>query len=128
MRILTGTDIIEIQRVQTAIERQGGAFLQKVYTPDEIAYCEARGVGKYESYAARFAAKEAVSKAFGTGICADVPLKDIEIRNNERGKPYVSLYGKAHRYYQEVLQGIQADLSLSHCDSHAVAFVSILAD
>ena len=128
MRILTGTDIIEIQRVQTAIERQGRAFLQKVFTPDEISYCEARGVGKYESYAARFAAKEAVSKAFGTGICADVPLKDIEIRNNERGKPYLHLYGKALRYYQEVLQGIQADLSLSHCDSHAVAFVLVLAD
>ena len=128
MRILAGTDIIEIERIRSSIERLGQSFLNKVYTKAEIAYCENRGNKKYESYAARFAAKEAVSKAFGTGISAEAGLTEIEIQNNERGKPCILLHGKARDYYMEILKGISADISLAHSDSTAIAFVSTLAE
>lgn len=126
MRILTGTDIIEIKRIQDGIEKHGQAFLNKIFTAQEVAYCERRGIRKYESYAARFAAKEAVSKAFGTGISPNSAFHDIEVLNNERGKPCIILHGKALNYYEDILQGISADISLSHSDTQAVAFVSIL--
>ncbi|MFR1518757.1 MAG: holo-ACP synthase [Clostridia bacterium] len=128
MRILTGTDIIEIERIRDSVERIGPPFLKKIYTEDEISYCESRGNKKYESYAARFAAKEAVAKAFGTGISPEARLLEIEIRNDERGKPCILLHGNTHDYYMEVLKGISADISLSHSDSAAVAFAVILAE
>ena len=71
---------------------------------------------------------EAVSKAFGTGICADARLSEIEIRNDERGKPCLILHGKTRQYYTEVLKGTSADISLSHSDSAALAFAAILLD
>ena len=80
MRILVGTDIIEIERIRASIEKLGQPFLNKIYTEAEITYCENRGRKKYESYAARFAAKEAVSKAFGTGISAEAAAVVIRMR------------------------------------------------
>ena len=128
MRILVGTDIIEIERIRASIEKLGQPFFYILYTEAEIAYCENRGRKKYESYAARFAAKEAVSKAFGTGISAEAALSEIEIRNNERGKPFIILHGNARDYYCEVVKGSSIDISLSHSDSAAMAFVSILVE
>lgn len=128
MRVLAGTDIIEISRIQDAVQKHGQPFLNKIFTAAEIAYCESRGTRKYESYAARFAAKEAVSKALGTGISKEASLSEIEIKNNERGKPCLLLHGKTRDYYVSVLKGFSADISLSHSDTHAIAFVSILAE
>ena len=128
MRILVGTDITEIERIRHSVEKLGRPFLTKIFTEGEIAYCEGRGQKKYESYAARFAAKEAASKAFGTGICADARLSEIEIRNDERGKPCLILHGKTRQYYTEVLKGTSADISLSHSDSAALAFAAILLE
>ena len=68
MRVLCGTDIIEISRIQKSIERSGKRFLEIVYTPAEIEYCESKKQAKYCHYAGRFAAKEAFSKALGTGL------------------------------------------------------------
>lgn len=126
MQILVGTDIIEIERIRSTVERLGQAFLHRIYTEAEIAYCEGRGNQKYESYAARFAAKEAVSKAFGTGISPEASFSEIEILRNERGKPCMILHGQTLAYYKEVLKGISSDISLSHADTAAVAFAAIL--
>jgi phosphopantetheine--protein transferase-like protein len=79
MGLHCGVDIIEIDRVKKAVDSGGKAFKDRVFTEREIMYCEARKAAKYQSYAARFAAKEAVSKAFGTGISAGFLLKDIEV-------------------------------------------------
>lgn len=134
MRVLTGTDIIDIKRIQNSIEKLGDSFLSRVYTDNERAYCEKRNTQgtpsahKYESYAARFAAKEAVSKALGTGIASGVSLTDIEIINDERGKPCVFLHGSALEYYNNVVKGLSIDVSLSHSDTSAIAFAVILAD
>ena len=90
MLIGVGCDVIEIARVQKAIER--AAFVKRVFTPAEIAYCESRGKQAAASFAARFAAKEAVLKALGTGLRGG-ELTEIVITNDDLGKPDVQLYG-----------------------------------
>lgn len=121
MGLHCGVDIIEIDRVKKAVDSGGKAFKDRVFTEREIMYCEARKAAKYQSYAARFAAKEAVSKAFGTGISAGFLLKDIEVVNDESGRPCVVLHGKAQEMFEQV-KGRSIALSLSHCRSHAVAY------
>ena len=128
MRILAGTDIIDISRIKNSIEKLGATFLSKVYTADEQRFCDSRGHGRYESYAARFAAKEAVSKALGTGIARGIALSEIEVINNELGKPCVYLHGGALDYYNSEIKGLSIDISLSHSENTAIAFAVILAD
>ena len=128
MELLVGTDIIEIDRIKTAIEKsERNHFLEKIFTDNEVKYCEGRNATKYESYAARFAGKEAVSKAFGTGIGANAAFKEIEILNDNLGKPYVVLHGAAKEYYEKIgTAGLS--ISLSHCKSYAIAYVSIFVN
>ncbi|EGD47708.1 holo-acyl-carrier-protein synthase [Ruminiclostridium papyrosolvens DSM 2782] len=124
MKLLLGTDIVEVDRVKQAIENGGVKFSEKVFTPDEIQYCESRNVVKYQSYAARFAAKEAVSKAFGTGIGKNAAFNEIEIIKDSLGKPNVRLTGKAKAFYDSMgASGIS--ISLSHCREYAVAYATI---
>ena len=125
MGILCGVDIIEIERIRKSFETVGQSFRDKVFTEKEIRYCEQRAAVKYRSYAARFAAKEAVSKAFGTGIGGYIGWKDIEILNDTNGKPYVELYGKSKERLAEI-NAVDISLSLSHSDNYAVAYVVIL--
>jgi holo-[acyl-carrier protein] synthase len=94
MIVGTGIDIAEIDRIEAAITRHGAAFLARLYTPAEIAYCE-RHKHKYERYAARFAVKEAVMKALGTGWSRGVRWRDIEVVNQPSGKPTLRLAGVA---------------------------------
>ncbi len=89
-----GVDIAEIDRVEKAIMRHERAFLERVFTPGEIQYCE-RHKNKFERYAARFAAKEAAMKALGTGWRRGVRWRDIEVKNEPSGKPALHLHGKA---------------------------------
>lgn len=111
-----GTDIIEIARVEKAASP---AFIERVYTEKEQAYCEGRGAGRYASYGARWAGKEAVLKAFGTGLRHGSML-DIEILPNELGCPQVTLSGYFGQLAEE--RGIKAVwLSLSHSKDYAVA-------
>ncbi len=113
----TGVDILEIERWKSVKNRHGERFLARIYTAEEIEDC----AGKAASLAARFAAKEAVAKALGTGIGA-VGWLDIEIRLDDNGRPFVNLYHKAAEIAQDL--GIsQWALSLSHCVEYAVAFV-----
>ena len=126
MRILCGVDIVEIERIKKVLEEYGQTFKDRVYTASEVEYCEKVKAAKYKSYAARFAAKEAVSKALGTGIAGGISLQEIEIKNNPSGKPFVILYGKAKELYNG-LASLSMDISLSHCDNYAVAYVSIIS-
>lgn len=117
--------MIEIDRIKHSIEGNAGeAFKYRIYTDREIQYCESKKVVKYQSYAARFAAKEAVTKAFGTGISKGIEFKDVEILNDESGKPYVVLKGRAEEVFKEI-GGQAISLSVSHCHQYAVAYAII---
>ncbi len=112
-----GIDIIEIDRVADVLERHGARFLEKVYTADEIAHCR----GRVHELAVRFAAKEAVMKALGTGI-RGVGWRDIEVLPNRRGKPLVFLYGRgAVRAEQIKMRGLE--VSMTHSRNIAMASV-----
>jgi holo-[acyl-carrier protein] synthase len=115
-----GVDIIEIGRIRSSIEQDGGRFLSKVFTDGEIAYCSARPNAD-QHYAARFAAKEAVSKALSTGWSGIFRWKDVEVTNAPSGQPLVTLHGDL----RELLAGSRLMLSLSHSDSHVVAVAVI---
>lgn len=119
---MIGVDIIEVARIQGAIERQGERFLNRVYTPAEVDYCEKRGKFKFESLAGRFAAKEAISKVFGSGI-RGISWRDIEILNNPEGKPEVFLHGTA-KALCEKLNIKKIHVSISHIELFAVAAAS----
>ena len=114
-----GTDIIECLRIAKMIEKHGELFLNRVYTRGEIAYCSSRK-GATQSYAGRWAVKEAVLKAMGTGWSRGIRWKDIEVVTDLTGKPRVEIRGVAKEICEEL--GISDVLiSLSHCRSHATA-------
>jgi holo-[acyl-carrier protein] synthase len=115
-----GTDIVECLRVAQMIERHGELFLTRVYTPHEIEYCSARKAAT-QHYAGRFAAKEAVLKALGTGWTRGLQWRDIEVRNDLGGKPKLALAGGA-REMCEKLGIVEMLISISHCRTHATAF------
>ncbi len=114
-----GTDIIECLRIAKMIERHGELFLTRVYTSHEIEYCTARKATT-QHYAGRFAAKEAVLKALGTGWTRGIHWCDIEVRNEMGGKPKVVLGGAA-RELGEKLGIAEIQISISHCRTHATA-------
>jgi holo-[acyl-carrier protein] synthase len=120
MRIVgIGVDLVEVARVETAIEKWGERFLKRVFTPVEVEYCElhaARGI----HYAARFAAKEAVRKATGENL----KWTDVEITNEVQGKPVVRLSG---RNLTGETENTRILLSISHTDEYAVAYVVVQA-
>lgn len=119
MRIKCGTDIIEIDRIKESIESLGNRFLQKVFTESEIQYCESKKVQKYQHYAARFAAKEAIFKAISESLEDKYELmwSDYEVLNDETGKPIIKILGKEIKELENI------DLSISHCKQYAVATV-----
>ncbi len=121
MRVIgIGTDIIECLRIARMIERHGELFINRVYTPHEIAYCRERKQAT-QHYAGRWAAKEAVLKAIGTGWKKGISWRDIEVHNIIGGKPIITLRGGARKVSNEL--GIdEMQISISHCRSHAVAY------
>lgn len=122
MEIKTGIDIIEVKRIQEAIEKQGEKFLKRVYTTQEISYCDSTGKMRYQHYAARFAAKEAVFKAISSRLPSGIGdvWTSIEIQNNEKHKPVVNL----ERLNLGEIESM--DLSLSHIEEYAVASFTII--
>jgi holo-[acyl-carrier protein] synthase len=119
-----GADIVECLRIAQMIERHGELFVGRVYTPQEIEYCSARKAAT-QHYAARWAAKEAVLKAVGTGWVRGISFRDIEIMTDAAGQPSVALSGGAlevceNRNIERVL------VTLSHCRSHATAYAVAL--
>lgn len=113
----TGVDIIEIQRIQSALDRHGNRFLQRVFTPAEVLECDRRA----DRLAVRFAAKEAVSKTLGTGI-GPVSWREIETLHKPSGEPYLILHGRA-RQIADFLRLSTWAVSLSHSRQNAVAVV-----
>jgi holo-[acyl-carrier protein] synthase len=115
----TGIDVIEVARIRAAAERFGDRFLLRVMRASEIDYCrQHRDPAPF--YAARFAAKEAVSKAFGTGIGAHMGWQDIEVKREASGKPYVVLHDRAQELFAN-RAAHHIHLSLSHTQDYAAA-------
>ena len=123
MKILTGTDIIEIYRVKESIENLGENFINKIYTKKEIEYCESKKNAKYQHYAARFAAKEAIFKAVSKLLKDkyEISWQNAEIINLEDGKPVVNFIDTN---ISESIEDI--DISISHSKDYAVATVVII--
>jgi holo-[acyl-carrier protein] synthase len=115
----TGIDIIEVARIASSYEKFGERFVNRILLPDEIAYCLSHKKPA-PFLAARFAAKEAISKAFGTGIGAALGWQDMEIRRKETGEPFVILHGKGGKLF-ETRGAKQLHVSLSHTQNYAVA-------
>src|SRR5262245_7489809 len=114
-----GTDIVECLRIAKMIERHGELFVGRVYTPAEIEYCSSRKAVT-QHYAGRWAAKEAVLKALGTGWARGISWRDVEIRNHPNGRPTIALAGGAREICER--RGIaELLISISHCRSHATA-------
>lgn len=118
----TGTDIIEVARIQAVMEKDIG-FREKIFTEGEIAYCETKKF-KYQNYAARFSAKEAFLKAIGTGWRFGIRFADIDICHDEFGKPFIRLSGKAEELAKQ--EGItRIHVSLTHIKETASAIVVV---
>ena len=125
MIVGTGVDLAEVPRIRASIERFGARFIERIYTPAEIAYVE-RKANRYERYAARFAAKEAGMKAIGTGWRHGVRWQDFEVANLPSGKPTLRLHGVAARVADRL--GVRnVSLSLTHTAELGMAHV-ILED
>ena len=103
---MVGTDIIEVSRIEKLIKDKGGKFLNRIYTQKEIDYCESKGPNKYQHYAGRFAAKEAVFKILGT---KQLTFKSIEILNKDDGSPYINTFQS------------DINISISHIKKYATA-------
>ena len=117
-----GNDIIEIERVEKAISKEG--FKNKIYTQRELKNIEKRG-NRTETYAGIFSAKEAISKAIGTGV-REFSLTDLEILNDDLGKPYVVVSEKLDKILKTKKEDYQIEISISHSRKYATAMAIIL--
>ena len=118
-----GVDLVDVERIQHSIDRFGERFVERVFTEGEIAYCQSM---KFPArhFAARFAAKEAVSKAFGTGIGKAMGWRDIDVHKKESGEPFLVLHRGADTLARD--RGVTSALiTLSHTDDHAIAMIVV---
>lgn len=124
MKVSCGIDIIEVYRIQDSIEKLGDKFLNKIFTTLEIEYCNSKQQMKYQHFAARFAAKEAIFKAISNLLedKYEISWTDVEILNNEMGKPVVHFVNKNYPNIQQI------DISISHLKEYAVANCVIIAN
>ncbi len=122
MKLATGVDLIEIQRIRDSVERHGERFTQRVFTENEMELCGE----SVASLAGRFAAKEAVAKALGTGI-GDVRWQEIEILRDDVRAPVLYLHGEAQKL-ADSLDLHSWSVSLSHTETHAIAFVVAMGE
>ena len=117
----TGIDIIEISRFRHLIEKHGDRFINRVFTKKEILYCQKKVDKGAASFSARFAAKEALFKAIGTGLRNGLTWKDIEVENDNLGNPFFNFYGKT----AELIDKRKVHLTMSHSQENSVAYVTI---
>ena len=115
-----GIDLVSVSRVRSAMDRFPDRFRARVFTPSEVAFCEGLA-DKYPSYAGRFAAKEAFSKALGTGLRGAIGWNEIDVLDNEKTRPTIKVTGRA----EEILAGRRVHLSISHLPDYATAIVVI---
>jgi holo-[acyl-carrier protein] synthase len=121
MIVGTGIDIAEVPRIAQAITRHGDRFLNRIYTPGEMRYCDSKA-NRMERYAARFAAKEAAMKALGTGWNSGVRWRDVEVCREPGGRPTIAFYGKAAEFAR-ALGAKHISVTLSHTPAQAIAHV-----
>ncbi len=126
MIVGTGIDITEVQRIAASIERFGRRFVERVFTADEIRYCESKA-NKTERYAGRFAAKEAAMKAIGTGWNRGVTWHDVEVRRSPGQRPTIAFHNRAAEFFQK-LGAVRAHLSITHTAESAMAQVILESD
>lgn len=119
MKTYCGTDIIEIERIKESIEKTGQPFIDRIFTPNEIRYCESKNNVKYQHYAARFAAKEATFKAISKALedKFSIGWKNVEILNDANGRPNIKFIDLNIKGLKEI------DISISHCKTYATATV-----
>ena len=110
-----GTDIVNIKRMEKSIKKNGNSFKNKIFSKNEICYCENKK-NPFRFYAKRFAAKEALSKALGTGIRKDINFKNIEITNNNYGKPSIELKGSTATFLKKKIKSKKYFIHLSLSD------------
>jgi holo-[acyl-carrier protein] synthase len=122
--VAIGTDLIEVERVRGVLERQGERFLQRVFTGEERAYCDAKAY-PHKHYAARFAAKEAVSKCFSTGIGAELGWRSVSVYHGDRHQPLVRLDAQGEALLRHV-GATHVHLTLSHTDTMALAVAALV--
>jgi holo-[acyl-carrier protein] synthase len=120
----TGVDIVETGRIRESLDKFGERFLNRCFWPEEVAYCNSMKFPALH-FAARFAAKEAISKAFGTGIGHQLGWKDMEIRKRDSGEPYAVLHGKGAEL-AKTRGVIEVFVSLSHCKDYAAAHAVVV--
>lgn len=123
MIVSTGIDIVEVYRIRDSITRTP-RFAERIFTPEERSYCESRGAASFQSYAARFAAKEAFFKALKTGWRGKLTWHDVQVANDESGAPSLLVSNEAKRLMTE-LGGNVVHLSISHTTETAAAHVII---
>ena len=123
MNINVGNDIIEVERIKESIENLGDKFLNRVFTEKEIEYCESKNMMKYQHYAARFAAKEAVFKAISKLLenKFEIGWKDVEILTDNNGRPYVNILSKN-------LGLLDIDISISHIKDYAISTAIVMTN
>ncbi len=119
-----GIDVVEVDRIRSSLSTYGDQFLARIFTPTEQEYCEQQKQREL-SYAARFAAKEAIAKAFGTGIGKSIGWTDLEIQRRESGEPCVALHGRAADLAAS-LKVTEVKISLTHAQHYAAANAVIL--
>ena len=121
-----GTDITECVRIEKMLQRHGTHFLEHVFTDREVSYCSSKKRST-EHFAGRWAAKEAVLKALGTGWIGGISWKDVEAVNEIGGRPRIVLYGGAQKTANQL--GItEVQISISHCSSHAIAYAIAVSE
>ena len=122
--IKCGTDIVEIERIEKSISRTNGKFIEEIYTQEEIEYCESKKNAKYQHYAARFAAKEAIFKAISDFLTNkyEISWQNVQILNNEQGRPYIEFIGVEFNQIKSI------DISISHCKQYATANVVLICE
>ena len=122
-----GIDLVDVERIEEMLERHGARFMERCFTVREQMYCESSAGSRAQRYAARFAAKEAVFKALGTGLVGGMAFSQIEVLRAPDGAPSLDLQGRVAEVAEEA--GIvQWQLSLSHIQTHATASVLALGD
>lgn len=121
-----GTDIVEVERISKMIERHGDSFVNRIFTPGEIAYCRQRKFSA-EPFAGRWAAKEAVMKALGTGFIQGTHFQEIEVVTEESGRPRVVLHGSTADLAKQLGIG-EILVTMSHCREYATATAIGISD
>ncbi|MBD1147930.1 holo-ACP synthase [Pelagibacterales bacterium SAG-MED31] len=125
MILKNGIDIIDIRRIKKTLNRYGDRFIKKCFTNNEIIKSESR-IKSVESYAKRYAAKEACAKALGTGLARGVFWKDIEVYNDKFGKPKIKLYKNALKFQKKLIKKLNISIEVSLTDETNYAIANVI--